>query len=341
MGTGTRSTRTRPSLGTAEVAPSAGEIAEPLGIFLGGQVTDVKRLSGGASRETFSFALTPAGQSSAEPLILQRVRPGPVAGGVSMEAEAALLRAAAAGGVPVAGVVAASGDASVLGAPFIVVRRLDGETIPRRILRDEAFAEARASLIEQSAQALARVHSIPASSGSALSSDDQLASLLGMYDMLEPTMGPHPAFELGFRQLEQSRPHVRLDAVLHGDFRLGNLLVDNHGLVAAIDWELAHLGDPMEDLAWFSIRAWTFGGAGEVAGLGSVDELVGAYERATGEPVDRGALDWWRSVETLRWGIICMLQAHTHLSGASRSVELATIGRRVCETEYDLLRLLR
>ena len=112
-------------------------------------------------------------------------------------------------------------------------------------------------------------------------------------------------------------------------------------MVAAIDWELAHLGDPLEDLAWFSIRAWAFGGEGEVAGLGSIDELVTAYERASGTTVDRPALQWWRAVETLRWGVICMLQAHTHLSGASRSVELATIGRRVCETEYDLLRLLR
>jgi aminoglycoside phosphotransferase (APT) family kinase protein len=129
--------------------------------------------------------------------------------------------------------------------------------------------------------------------------------------------------------------------VLHGDYRLGNLLVDDQGLVAALDWELAHLGDPLEDLAWFSIRAWAFGGPGEVAGVGTVDELLRAYEAATGETVDVDAFRWWRAFETLRWGVICMLQAHTHLSGASRSVELATIGRRVCENEYDLLRLLR
>ena len=88
------------------------------------------------------------------------------------------------------------------------------------------------------------------------------------------------------------------------------------------------------------LRAWTFGGPGEVAGMSSVDELVSAYERASGVAVDRGVLQWWRVLETLRWGVICMMQAHTHLSGASRSVELAAIGRRVCETEYDLLRLL-
>ncbi len=229
----------------------------------------------------------------------------------------------------------------MVGAPFIVVQRLDGETIARRILRDDRFAAARAEVVGQSAVALARVHAIAPGDVPGLVSQDQLGSLVVLYDVLAPTMGPHPAFELAFRQLEQSRPEVRDGTVLHGDFRLGNLLIDEQGLVAALDWELAHLGDPLEDLAWFSIRAWTFGGPGEVAGLGSVDDLVTAYERASGSTVDRAALQWWRAVETLRWGVICMLQAHTHLSGASRSVELAAIGRRVCETEYDLLRLLR
>jgi aminoglycoside phosphotransferase (APT) family kinase protein len=258
-----------------------------------------------------------------------------------MEDEGELLRAAAVAGVPVAKLVAASDDASVVGAPFIVVSKLEGETIARRILRDDRYAEARPVLVEQSAEALARVHFITPRDVPGLAASDQLGSLVELYDVLAPTMGPHPAFELGFRQLERARPTARDDAVLHGDFRLGNLLIDEHGLVAAIDWELAHLGDPLEDLAWFSIRAWAFGGPGEVAGVGSLDELVTAYERATGTTVDRPALRWWRAVQTLRWGVICMLQAHTHLSGASRSVELATIGRRVCETEYDLLRLLR
>jgi aminoglycoside phosphotransferase (APT) family kinase protein len=327
------------------VVPPAEDIAESLGLFLGGRIAELRRLSGGASRETFSFVFQPAEVAGAEPtlepMILQRVRPGPVAGSFAMEAEAALLRAADAAGVPVAMVIDASDDSTVIGAPFIVVRRLDGETIARRILRDDSFASARERLMEQCAVALARAHTISPTDVPALVAQDQLGSLVGLYDMLEPTMGPHPAFELAFRQLERSRPSARDDVVLHGDFRLGNLLVDANGLVAAIDWELAHLGDPLEDLAWFSIRAWAFGGPGQVAGVGSVEQLARAYERAGGADVDRAALHWWRAVETLRWGIICMLQAHTHLSGASRSVELATIGRRVCETEYDLMRLLR
>ena len=72
----------------------------------------------------------------------------------------------------------------------------------------------------------------------------------------------------------------------------------------------------------------------------TVDELVGAYEAASGEVVDRAALHWWEVLGTLKWGVICVLQAFTHLSGMVRSVELAAIGRRVCEVEHDLLLVL-
>lgn len=323
------------------MAGSTAELSAALGEFLHGEVSELTRLSGGASRETFAFTLRHE-TDGPRPLILQRIRSGPVASSFSMENEAALLRAAAQAGVPVATVVAASDDAGLIGAPFVVVERLEGETIARRLLRDEAYAGARGVIIRDSARALAAVHRIAPDDAPGLDAQDQLGSLQGLYEMLAPSMGPHPAFALAFRQLERERPAIRHDVVLHGDFRLGNLLIDADGLVAALDWELAHLGDPLEDLAWFSIRAWAFGGAGgEVAGVGSLDELAEAYEAASSTVVDRDALQWWRAVETLRWGVICMLQAHTHLSGASRSIELATIGRRVCETEYDLLRLLR
>jgi aminoglycoside phosphotransferase (APT) family kinase protein len=317
------------------------ELADKLSGLFDAPVEGVQRLSGGASRETFSFELArssdPAGRV---PMILQRVRPGPVAGVSSMEAEARLLQAAHSRGVPVAPVVAASDDATIIGAPFIVVHQLPGETIPRRVLRDPEFERARRTLVTSGAEALARIHTIPTAEAPGLPDQDPLESLRGMYDALQPSLDAHPAFELGLRWLSRRRPAGDARGVVHGDFRLGNLLVDGSGLRAVLDWELAHVGDPLEDLAWFSIRAWRFGGPGEVAGLGSLDELVGAYESAGGVRVDRGALHWWRALATLRWGIICMLQTHTHLSGASRSVELATIGRRVCETEYDLLRLI-
>ena len=111
-------------------------------------------------------------------------------------------------------------------------------------------------------------------------------------------------------------------------------------LAAVLDWELAHVGDPMEDLGWLSVKAWRFGGDKPVAGLGDYDELFDVYERESGRPVDRAVARWWEVLGTLKWGVICILQASSHTRGFSRSVELAAIGRRVCENEYDLLEML-
>ena len=121
---------------------------------------------------------------------------------------------------------------------------------------------------------------------------------------------------------------------------MGNVIVGPSGLEAVIDWELVHRGDPLEDLAWLCLKAWRFGEPLEVGGLGTVDELVAAYEAAGGRPVDRAALHWWLVAKTLTWGIGCMLQADFHLTGRVRSVELATVGRRVAEQEWDLIELL-
>ena len=149
-------------------------------------------------------------------------------------------------------------------------------------------------------------------------------------------------FEWAFRWLAANRPPPTPPRLVHGDFRMGNLIVDESGLAAVLDWELVHIGEVYEDLAWFCIRAWRFGapealGAG---GLGSVESFLSAYEEAAGVDLDRDAFRWWLTVATLRWGVICRFQAERHLSGQTPSVELAAIGRRVSETEWDVLDLL-
>jgi aminoglycoside phosphotransferase (APT) family kinase protein len=127
--------------------------------------------------------------------------------------------------------------------------------------------------------------------------------------LLERLGEPHPAFELGFRWLEATRPTTSKVAVVHGDFRLGNLLVDPSGLRAVLDWELAHLGDPLEDLGWFCVRAWRFGSPLPAGGVATREELVRAYESAAGTTVDLDALRWWEVLGTLKWGVICIMQA--------------------------------
>lgn len=307
---------------------------------LDGRVQELRRLSGGASRETWSLDLAlPAGEAApaeTRGLILQRLRAGTVSGGPGMSGEAALIRAAARLGVPVPTVVAADeGDA--IGAPCIVMARLEGETIARKLLRDDEWSEARRVLVAQAGAALAAIHRIDPDEVPTLRHDDQLASLRAMLDGFEQ---PLPAFELALRWLEEHRPSEPRRAVVHGDFRLGNLLVDHDGLAGVLDWELAHLGDPVEDLGWYCVRAWRFGSALPAGGMGTREELLASYAAAGGGDVDPTDLRWWELLGTLKWGLICVLQAQVHLSGASRSVELATIGRRVCENEWDVLALL-
>jgi aminoglycoside phosphotransferase (APT) family kinase protein len=320
--------------GSDDLIRALGAVLADVG--LEGEVVDLERLSGGASRETWSLVLRPADGSPDRDLVLQRARAGATVSGPGMVGEARLVRAAAAAGVPVPEVVA-SGDDQGVGAPWVLTGRLDGETIPRKLLRDDEYAGARPRLAAQCGEALAAIHRIDPAEVPDLVGGDQLEQLRTLADNLGEA---HPAFELGFRWLAGNRPPTTDDAVVHGDFRLGNLLVDSTGLRAVLDWELAHRGDPFEDLGWLCVRAWRFGAQPPVGGFGTYDELFAAYEAASGVAVDPEVVRWWEVLGTLKWGLICILQTTSHLTGLSRSVELAAIGRRVCENEHDLLLLL-
>lgn len=307
---------------------STDDFASAISTALGGRnVEGLSRLSGGASRETWRFV------ADGEALIIQRQRSGDTR---DMEVEASVLRAAGTAGVPVPRLIA-SGRFDE-GARYMIQSWVDGETIARKILRDDVYSTARRSLVGQFATALAAVHSIPIDDVAGLPTNDQVAQYRQSLDDLDAQLDQsHPAFELAFRWLDRNRPSSARRAVVHGDFRLGNVMVGPEGLRAVLDWELAHIGDPMEDLGWLCVRAWRFGSELPVAGLGTYDALLSGYRAATGSPADPDALRWWEVLGTLKWGIMCMLQASAHLLGFSRSHELAAIGRRVCENEYDIM----
>jgi aminoglycoside phosphotransferase (APT) family kinase protein len=305
-------------------SPSAPDrLAAHLAAVLGVSAIDgLTRLSGGASRETWRF------DADGRPCIVQRQRSGDVR---DMGVEAQAVRAAGRAGAPVADVLAAGTDPS--GSDFVVSAAVPGETIARKILRDEAYSGARVVLPAQLGDALARIHQVDPSMVDGLPGSDQLAQYR---EILDASGQPHPTFELAFKWLYEHRPASARRTLVHGDFRLGNVIVDADGLAAVLDWELAHAGDPMEDLGWLCVRAWRFGASPPVAGVGRYEELFEAYEAASGVSVDPDVVHWWEVFGTLRWGIICIMQADVHLTGTVRSHELAAIGRRVCENEFDL-----
>ena len=317
-----------------------GQVLSPvLGALRPGDVTieNLRALTGGASRGTWAFDAVTGGRRRS--LILRTGPPDDIHAGMELEARAQA--AAAAAGAPVPNVLVANDSPAALGNPFLVCNEIKGETIVRRIQRqlDAADGQAgRARLLRQCAQALAAIHRAEANDP-ALAREDQLAAWRARLDAMADTTA---TFEWGFRWLAAHRAPASPPVLVHGDFRMGNLIVDGSDLAAVLDWELVHIGEAYEDLAWFCIRAWRFGAPASLGagGLGSIDGFLRAYEEASGTAVDREAFHWWLVLATLRWGVICRYQAERHLSGQVRSVELATIGRRVCETEWDLLGLL-
>jgi aminoglycoside phosphotransferase (APT) family kinase protein len=303
-------------------------------------VVDLHRLSGGASRETWSFDAVSRDASGTRHALVLRRDPSAAVAGSARATEFEVLRAAGAGGVAVPEVAYLLEPDDGLGDGFVMLR-VEGETIPRRILRDDEYAQARSSLTGQLAEQAALVHALPTTSLPelpVLGAREQLDQYRGIIDGIGE---PRPAFELGLRRLAASAPDATEPALVHGDFRNGNLVVGPEGLRVLLDWELSHLGDPVEDLAWCCVRSWRFGNDDlPVGGFGTVDALLAAYEAAGGTTVEPDHLAWWEAFGTLKWGLICAIQAHTHLGGHVRSVELATLGRRIAETEWDLLVLL-
>jgi aminoglycoside phosphotransferase (APT) family kinase protein len=296
-------------------------------------INDLRALTGGASRSTWAFNAVTGNERHA--LILRIGPPDDVHAG--MELEARVQAAAAAAGAPVPRILVAHNSAAALGNPFLICDAIEGETIVRRIDR-RLDDEDRPRLLRQCAQALAAIHRADARDAD-LQAQDQLGQWRDRLDTMADTTA---TFEWAFRWLAAHRPASSPQLLVHGDFRMGNLIVDGAQLAAVLDWELVHVGEAYEDLAWFCIRAWRFGAPADrgAGGLGSVEDFLSAYEGAAGVCVDRAAFHWWLILATLRWGVICRYQAHRHLSGQTRSVELAAIGRRVCETEWDLLNLI-
>lgn len=282
-----------------------------------------RRLSTGASRETWRCTA-----DTGDDFIVQLQR-GAGAGAATGETdEAELLRAAAAVGVPVPKVLADGADDPVLGT-YMVTSLLPGTEDPRAILATPDPD----TLLDDLAEALAAIHTIDLDD-SGLQPADQLVLLRHLHDALGQ---PHPVFDLAFRQLEATRPPAGETTVVHGDFRLGNLLVEESALTGVLDWELAHLGDPASDLGWLCVRAWRFSRPDRpAAGLGSRAALLDAYARASRRDISLDTLAWWELLATLRWGIITVQQAF----GQRDSLEHAVIGRRTAEVEWDLLDLL-
>jgi len=318
---------------------------EKLAVRLGGagaSLDAAQRLSGGASMETWAFAI--AGPSGREDLILRR-RSAPFdpenARSVSLATEAALIRATGARGALVPPVRHLCDDADGLGEAY-VMGRVEGETLGRRIVGDPRFDAVRGKLARQCGEALVPIHATPPPEGLNLKVSDAQGELDRYEEVYRATGAERPILELAFQYLRRRLPEPAAPVLLHGDFRNGNLMFDpERGVVAVLDWELSHIGDPAEDMGWICTNSWRFGRPDRpVGGFGDYADLLAGYAAAGGRPIELSRVRFWQMLGSLRWGVMCLTMYLSWANGVEKSVERPMIGRRVSETEADLVVLL-
>ncbi len=287
-------------------------------------------LPGGASKEAWAV------DADGEPLLVRRAAVGVIhRHTLSLADEYAVLRVAYEADVKAPRPYGYVAD--LAGREAFVMERLRGETIGRRIVQRPELADARAALPVQLAEELAKIHAIPLERVPFLAE----ARLERMVEELDEVGEPHPAIELGLWWLREHRPPPRPPVLAHGDYRIGNVVVDAQGLVGVLDWEFAHLDDPVRDLAFGLVRAWRFGvDEKRLGGIGDVEPYLERYNELTGADVRPEELDYWELAGNVAWAIGCLTQAQRHLSGQDRSVELAILGRLGAEVEYEICHLL-
>ena len=294
-------------------------------------VENMTRLSGGANMESSSFDHAGSGY------VLRRAPSADFMAGrvYGHDVEAAVVRAAFSAGVKAPEVIVELMPDDKIGTGY-VMRRIEAEVDPAKILGSPP-----PSLLNDFAREAARIHAIPLDTIPALPNPVPAELLKDMRARFAEYGGDRPVFALAFRWLQDRLPGPVPPVLLHGDFRMGNIMVDADGLAAVLDWELAHLGDRHQDLAFGCINSWRFGHIDRPAfGVGQLDEFLAAYSRESGVVVEPGRFRWWLVYSTLWWGLCCLQMAEIWRSGADASLERAVIGRRASEAEVDLLMLL-
>jgi len=304
---------------------------------------NMARLSAGASQETYAFdAVTADGRVA---LILRRAPGGllrlmsDTSTSVPLETEAAVIETARAAGAKAPRVRHVLAPEEGVGQGY-VMDRIEGETIARKILRDAEFTDVRPRLARQCGELLARIHAVdPEPVRKLLAVVDGKTQLRRYRDTYDLYNYPHPVFELAFKWLEPRMARATRHTLVHGDFRHGNLMISPKGVEAALDWELAHIGDPLEDIGWICTNSWRFGVAEKVVGgFGDLEDLLAGYEEAGGAHYEIDEVRTWIVYGSLKWGVMCMSMYQGFLRDGS--VERAAIGRRSSETEIDLVNLI-
>ncbi|MEP3227529.1 MAG: phosphotransferase family protein [Parasphingorhabdus sp.] len=303
----------------------------------GGNVSNLKRLSGGASMESWSFTY------AREAFVLRRLPIGMAQGGenelrgVPLDTQADIIELAVQSGVTAPVVRARLSPEDEIGEGF-VMDKAEGETLPHKILGKPDYALAQSKLTAQCATELWKIHNIDTQSiASSLEYFSPLQLVALQKEKYHEIGGAIPIFEYAFQWLENNAPEGQTKNLVHGDFRMGNLMISPTGITAVLDWELTRLGDPIQDLAYLCTPSWRFGHYENVAGgFDTAESFLSAYAQQSGQIVDADRFRFWLIYSTMWWGISCLVMGEIWRTGGDRSLERTVIGRRVSEVEIDL-----
>ena len=303
------------------------------------RIAGASLLSGGAIQQ--NWALDVVHRGTPEGWVLRTDNAATLAVSLPRAAEYALLRAARAAGVTVPEPLFLCEDQAIAGAPFFVMRRVGGIAAGHRVVKSETLGGGREALAMALGRELARIHSIAPPRGDLhflgpAPDDAALAFIATQRGALDRQRTPRPALEWGLRHLERTAPPPVPARLTHNDFRTGNIMVDEAGITAVLDWEFAGWGDPAADLGWLCARCWRFGNvAQEVGGIGPRAALYAGYGGA-----EDARVRWWELAAHIRWASIAIDQAERHISGVERNLELALTGHMVPELELEILRMV-
>jgi aminoglycoside phosphotransferase (APT) family kinase protein len=308
------------------------------------RLISAERLSGGASQETYRLTALIGGE---EQLLAMRRSPGgeytdPVPAHPGLAVEALLMKSALEAGVPAPAVYHVLGREDDLG-DGIIMEWVEGEALGARIVRSDRFSEIRPVLAFECGRILAKIHGIDLKETglgkklAVIPPNVFIDQMLERYTLMNT---PQPMIDYAGRWLKENLPGETRMTLVHNDFRNGNFLITAEEIVAILDWEVAHIGDPMRDLGWICTNSWRYGSDKPVGGFGDYEDLFRGYEEVSGVKVDPADVKFWQVFGSFWWAVGCLGFVEHYRNGPDQSVERPAVGRRSSECQVDCVNLL-
>ncbi len=312
-------------------------------------VSNVVRIPGGASRETWSFDArwSDDGAGSIEKAFILRRDPSASLLESNHALEFELYSALEGSGIPVPRVHWFEPDGAALERPFFVMEKLPGATDARMLVSSPEFADVRPLITRQKAEILAKIHAFDIERIPSLDRPSSPAeSALHEIERWERTMRqdalePQPVLEMAFSWLKRHLPPpAERMALVHADYRTGNFLYDKTGITGVLDWEMAHAGDPTEDVGWVCIKSWRWAGDDRVGGLCTREEFIRLYEEAGGAKVDPETLKFWEVLGNVKLAIIFITGTKSIVEGKTPDLLLALTAFVTPGIEAEIMELI-